>query len=124
MKGRVVDLQPELNSSGRIKVLNVVGTKSTLAVPGADLRPRLGLRSTWFSVGVLSLAAPTQPVVYGGRGKLTGVARGLHAGGAAAASAGDTWTDVATVKADKDGVVTRAGQTHGHDALPPRRAAR
>src|SRR6185312_3500579 len=37
MKGRVVDLQPELNSSGRIKVLNVVGTKSTLAVQGSDL---------------------------------------------------------------------------------------
>ena len=27
MKGRVVDLQPEVNSSGRIKVLNVVGTE-------------------------------------------------------------------------------------------------
>ena len=41
-------------------MLNVVGTKGTLAVTGADLRPRLGLRSTWFSVGVLSLTAPPQ----------------------------------------------------------------
>jgi len=46
MKGQVVDLQPELNSSGRIKVLNVIGTKGTLAVPGAVLRTKMGLRST------------------------------------------------------------------------------
>ena len=78
MTGRVVDLQPELNSSGRIKTLNVVGTKSTVAVQGADLRRRLGLRSTWFSVGVLSLTAPPQTVIYGARA-LNGVARGSDA---------------------------------------------
>jgi len=105
MKGRVVDLQPELNSSGRIKVLNVVGTKSTLAVAGADLRRRLGLQSTWFSVGVLSLTAPPQPVTFGGRGKLTGIARGLTQV-ALQQQQGDTWTEVSTVAADKDGVVT------------------
>ena len=105
MKGRVVDLQPELNSSGRIKVLNVVGTKSTLALQGADLRRRLGLRSTWFSVGVLSLTAPPQPIVYGGRGKLTGVARGLTETVLQRLD-GDSWTSVATVEADKDGGVT------------------
>ena len=105
MKGRVVDLQPELNSSGRIKVLNVVGTKGTLAVQGADLRRRLGLRSTWFSVGVLSLSAPPQPIVYGGRGKLTGVARGLT-DTVLQRLDGDSWTAVTAVEADKDGGVT------------------
>jgi stage II sporulation protein D len=105
MKGRVVDLQPEVNSSGRIKVLNVVGSKNTLAVQGADLRRRLGLRSTWFSIGVLSLTAPAQPVVFGGRGKLTGVARGLTQT-VLQRLEGDSWTEVATVEADKDGVVT------------------
>jgi stage II sporulation protein D len=105
MKGRVVDLQPELNSSGRIKVLNVVGTKNTLVVQGTDLRRLLGLQSTWFSVGVLSLTAPPQPVVFGGRGKLTGVARGLTQT-VLQQLQGDSWTAVATVAADKDGVVT------------------
>jgi hypothetical protein len=105
MKGRVVDLQPELNSSGRIKVLNVVGTKSTIAVPGSDLRRRLGLQSTWFSVGVLSLSAPPQPVVFGGRGKLTGVARGLT-GAVLQQLRGDTWTSVATLKTETNGAVT------------------
>jgi stage II sporulation protein D len=105
LKGRVVDLQPELNSSGRIKVLNVVGTKSTLAVPGADLRRRLGLRSTWFSVAVLSLTAPLQPVTFGGRAKLTGIARGLTQTVLQRLD-GDTWTDVATLEADQEGAVT------------------
>jgi stage II sporulation protein D len=105
MKGRVVDLQPELNSSGRIKVLTVVGTKSTIAMQGADLRRRLGLRSTWFSVGVLSLTAPPQPIVFGGRGKLTGVARGLT-DTVLQRLDGDSWTAVATVEPDEEGGVT------------------
>jgi stage II sporulation protein D len=105
MKGRVVDLQPEVNSSGRIKVLNVVGTQGTLAMQGADLRRRLGLRSTWFSVGVLSLTAPPQPIVYGGRGKLTGVARGLTQTVLQRLD-GDKWTEVGAVEADKDGAIT------------------
>ena len=105
MKGRVVDLQPELNSSSRIKVLNVIGTKSTLAVQGADLRRKLKLQSTWFSVGVLSLTAPTQPVTYGGRGKLTGIARGLTQA-VLQQLQGDSWTDVASLKGDQDGVIT------------------
>ena len=105
MKGQVVDLQPELNSSGRIKVLNVIGTKGTLAVPGAVLRTKMGLRSTWFSVGVLSLAGPTQTVVFGGRAKLIGVARGLTQAVLQQRQAG-TWTDLSSVKADKDGAVS------------------
>jgi stage II sporulation protein D len=105
MKGRVVDLQPELNSSGRIKSINVVGTENTLSMPGADLRRLLGLRSTWFSVAVLSLTAPPQPVTYGGRGKLTGVARGLTQA-VLQQLQGNSWTDVASLTADQDGVVT------------------
>jgi stage II sporulation protein D len=105
MKGRVVDLKPELNSSGRVKVLNVIGTKSTLAVPGADIRRRLGVQSTWFTLGVLSLTAPTQPVTYGGRGKLTGVARGLTQT-VLQQLQGESWADVAALKGDQDGVIS------------------
>jgi len=105
MKGRVVDLQPELNSSGRIKSLNAVGTKGSLTVPGTDLRKRLGLRSTWFSVGVLSLNAPTVPVVYGSRVRLNGLARGLSQA-VLQQRAGSDWQAVGTVKADKEGALT------------------
>jgi stage II sporulation protein D len=105
MPGRVVDLQPQVNSSGRIRTLNVVGSKSTVAVPGADLRRRLGLRSTWFSVGVLSLSAPGITVTYGSRARLTGTARGLSQAVLQQRAGGD-WQDVASVTAGKEGALS------------------
>ena len=104
LKGRVTDLQPELNSSGRIKSLTVVGTKGTVAIPGTQLRQRLGVRSTWFTVGVLSLSAPATPVVYGSRARLTGVARGLQDAQLELLD-GDTWKAVGTVKPGEDGTI-------------------
>jgi stage II sporulation protein D len=105
MPGRVVDLQPQLNSSGRIRTLNVVGTKSTVAVPGGDLRRRLGLRSTWFSVGVLSLSAPGITVTYGSRLRLTGTARGLSQAVLQQRAGGD-WQELSSVTAGKEGVLS------------------
>jgi hypothetical protein len=105
MSGRVVDLQPQLNSSGRIRTLNVVGSKSTVAVLGGDLRRRLGLRSTWFSVGVLSLSAPGITVTYGSRARLTGTARGLADAVLQQRSSGD-WQEIAAVTAGKDGALS------------------
>jgi stage II sporulation protein D len=106
IKGQqIVDLQPELNASGRTKTLDVVGTKSTVAMDGAMLRKRLGLRSTWFTVGVLSLSAPSAPVVYGSRVRLNGIARGL---GQAMLQQlqGSAWTQVGTVKASAAGTLS------------------
>ena len=103
--GRLVDVQPELNSSGRVSSVTVVGTSGSVAVPAANLRRRLGLRSTWFSVGVLSLAAPSTAVVYGSSTRLSGVARGV--GDVALqqrSSAG--WRDAGRVPATKTGAVT------------------
>jgi stage II sporulation protein D len=105
LKGRVVDLQADLNLSGRIKTLNVVGTKGNVTIPGADLRKRLGVRSTWFTVGVLSLSAPSTAVVYGSRAQLTGIARGLS-DAVLQQLDGSTWKDVGAVKAATDGAVT------------------
>jgi stage II sporulation protein D len=105
LKGQsIVDLQPELNSSGRVKVLDVVGTKTTVAMQGANVRKVLGLRSTWFSVGVLSLTAPAQPITFGGRGKLTGVARGMD-NAMLERRDGTSWAEVGAVKGDKDGTM-------------------
>src|SRR4051794_2785079 len=104
-KGRVVDVQAQLNSSGRIKTLDVVGTKGTVSIAGATVRQRLGVRSTWFTVGVLSLSAPSSAVVYGSRAQLSGVARSLP-GAELQQLDGTAWHDVATVKPTKDGTVT------------------
>jgi stage II sporulation protein D len=105
MKGRVMDVQSTLNSSGRIKTLTVVGTRGTVEIPGASVRERLGVESTWFTVGVLSLTAPSTTVVYGSRAQLTGIARGLD-GATLQQLDGAAWKTVGTVKSDKDGTVT------------------
>jgi stage II sporulation protein D len=105
LKGRVIDAQSELNSSGRVKTLTVVGSKGTVEIPGASVRQRLGVRSTWFTVGVLSLSAPTTTVVYGSRAQLTGVARGLS-DAVLQQLDGTTWKSVGTVKPAQDGTVT------------------
>jgi stage II sporulation protein D len=105
MPGRVVDLEPEVNSSGRIKTLNVTGTMRSMSIAGNELRRRLGLRSTWFSVGVLSLSAPEQPLVYGSRVRLNGVARGLKQA-VLQQKKRTEWQSLANLKAGEEGAVT------------------
>src|SRR5919204_148861 len=107
LKGRVTDLQPELNSSGRIKTLTVVGTTGTVTIAGNELRQRLGVRSTWFSVGVLALNAPTAAVVYGPPSRLTGLARGLTDAQLQQLDGG-TWKTLAKVKPDEAGNISVA----------------
>jgi stage II sporulation protein D len=104
MKGRVVDVQAELNSSGRVKTLTVVGSQTTMTMPGTNVRLRLGVQSTWFTVGVLSLSAPATTVVYGSRAQLAGVARGLP-NATLQLLDGTAWKDVGTVKPAQDGTV-------------------
>ena len=57
--------------------LGLMQQLGAVTLPGKELRKRLGMRSTWFSIGVLSLSPPTIAVVYGSRAPLTGLARGL-----------------------------------------------
>jgi SpoIID/LytB domain protein len=104
MKGRITDIQTTLNSSGRLKTLTIVGTNGTVSMDGADVRKRLGVRSTWLTVGVLSLTAPTAVVTYGSRTQLSGVARGLPAT-VLQQFDGAAWKDLGTVKAAKDGAL-------------------
>jgi stage II sporulation protein D len=76
--GRLVDVQATLNGSGRATALVATGTAGEVTVPAGDVRRLLGLRSTWFSLGVLGLSSPpATPVVYGARARLDGVARGF-----------------------------------------------
>jgi stage II sporulation protein D len=103
--GRLVDVQPELNSSGRTQSVTAVGTTGSVVVQAADLRRRLALRSTWFTVGVLSLAGPAKAVVYGSVARLSGIARGVpDATLQQRTPAG--WEVAARVPATKTGAVT------------------
>jgi SpoIID/LytB domain protein len=74
--GRVVDFRANVAPSGRVRTLTLIGTGGQRTVTGAAVRSALGLRSTWFRLGLLSLTAQTKTVAYGSTGRLAGVARG------------------------------------------------
>jgi stage II sporulation protein D len=74
--GQLVDVRVAPNASKRVETMTLVGTKGEVVVSGADVRTKLGLRSTWFRVGVLALERPAAPIQYGAAAKLKGLARG------------------------------------------------
>src|SRR5262249_33496332 len=65
--------------SGRVAQLNLSTPLAPVSVPATKLRAAIGLRSTWFSVAVLSLAAPAPnpPVTYGSSVTLDASVRGV-----------------------------------------------
>jgi SpoIID/LytB domain protein len=95
--GQVVDATVKRNQSRRVKTLKVTslsrGSRLTAAVGGASIASALSLRSTWFSVGVLSLQSPSPnpAVAAGARVTLTGVVRGVRGVVVQRSSAGMPW---------------------------------
>jgi len=79
LNGTILDETTVANAAGRVAQLNLVMPFEALPVTGTKLRAALGLRSTWFNVGVLSLAAPSPnpPVAYGSSVTLGGMIRGF-----------------------------------------------
>ena len=75
--GKLLDVQTVAGTSGRVRTVVAVGSEGETTVDGAAVRHALGLRSTWFRVGVLALGAPPQPVAYGTATALPGKARGV-----------------------------------------------
>jgi stage II sporulation protein D len=75
----ITDVTMTRNATGRVSTLDLLAQTTDLTVAGTKLRDALGLRSTWFDVGVLSLAppSPSAPVVYGSTVSLSGFVRGL-----------------------------------------------
>jgi SpoIID/LytB domain protein len=74
--GKLLDVQTVASSSGRVQSVVATGSKGQATVTGSQVRVALGLRSTWFQVGVLALGAPATPLTYGTATALNGTARG------------------------------------------------
>ena len=74
--GTLLDVQTVASSSGRVQNVVATGSKGQATVTGSQIRSALGLRSTWFQVGVLALGAPAAPLTYGSATVLSGTARG------------------------------------------------
>ena len=77
LAGPLIDLTPTPGPSGHDATVTAVGPTTRTTLTGTDVRLALGLRSTWFQVGWLTLVPPPAPVVYGRQGTLDGIARGL-----------------------------------------------
>ena len=76
-RGRLTDVTMLTGPSGRVQSVTAVGATGDSTMTGSDVRRALNLRSTWFRIGVLSLATPQAPVTYGKNVALSGVARRL-----------------------------------------------
>jgi stage II sporulation protein D len=103
--GRVTDVQTIQNSSNRVRSVVVTSTLGQVTVTGTDARRALGLRSTWFRVGVLSLAAPATPLVNGAQARLSGVVRGLGKAVLQQRPYGLAWSSIGTVSPGADGTI-------------------
>jgi SpoIID/LytB domain protein len=104
VRGRIADVTVARNSSRRVRTLAVAsfvrGAKSTTAVAGAATQSALGLRSTWYSVAVLSLQPPlpNRPVGPGTRVRLTGTVRGVRGVVVQARSGGKPWKRLRAIR--------------------------
>jgi stage II sporulation protein D len=107
--GTVADFRANVTPSGRVRTVTFVGTKGERTVTGSVLRTALGLRSTWFHLGLLNLTNPGGTVVYGSPATLAGVARGARRVSLEARAYGGRWKRAGrvTVKNGAVGPVVR-----------------
>jgi hypothetical protein len=104
LKGRVTDLQLELWPSGRVRTATATGPDDTpVIVNGSSLRGLLGLRSSWLTAGLLTLARPYGPVTYGNSVVVSGVARDVGDAALEQRTATPFWSPAPPVAPDGEG---------------------
>jgi stage II sporulation protein D len=106
VRGKLTDLRLVTGPSGRVQSVTAFGDLGESTVTGSDLRRALKLRSTWFRIGVLSLAKPEAPVTFGKKISLSGVARSLPSVRLDQRQAGSAWQPVGPVAPGPGGAVT------------------
>ncbi len=97
-RGALLDALVKRNNSLRVRNVTFIGGKGTSVVSGSLLQSRLGLRSTWFSIGVLSLKGPGR-ITIGQTARLHGVARGFAQAWLERRTTKGAWVQVGRVKA-------------------------
>jgi SpoIID/LytB domain protein len=102
--GKVTDFRANVTPSGRVRTITFVGTNGEKTVAGSTIRAALGLRSTWFRFGLLSLS-PAGTATYGSSITLLGAARGTPKVYIEARASGGSWKSLGRLKV-KNGVVT------------------
>ena len=103
-RGALLDVRTALNPSGRVSTLTGVTAAGEASTTGATVRTALGLRSTWFRIGMLALARPAPAaLVYGKRATVTGRVRGVAGVTLQARAPRGTWQALAQVRPTADG---------------------
>jgi SpoIID/LytB domain protein len=99
--GPITDATTVANAAGRVGKLNLVTPLAPQTISATSLRSAIGLRSTWFTVGVMSLSAPvpSAAVAYGSPLTLIGTVRGLSSVTLEQRPLGGTWQSVGPVAA-------------------------
>jgi stage II sporulation protein D len=103
--GRLLDVRTTVNGSARADTVTGVGTTGEASAKAGDIRRALGLRSTWFRVGVMSLPQPAKAHVFGGTTRLTGIGRGVE-GFRLEHRSTNGWRVTATPRPARDGSFT------------------
>lgn len=96
-RGTLLDVRTDAAPSGRVRTLTLIGTKGTRTISGSTARTALGLRSTWFTIGALTLTPPSAPLEYGTSTRLVGIARGLPRVTLEARPYGGQWSRLAVL---------------------------
>jgi hypothetical protein len=97
------DLRTTAGPSGHVLTVNAVGTGAPIELRASTLTSDLDLRSTWFSVGLLSLVPPAAPVDFGGSTTLSGTVRGMRDVTLEGRVRGGTWTTVSPITPGANG---------------------
>ena len=97
-RGTLLDVRSDAAASGRVRSLTLIGSKGERTVSGSKVRIALGLRSTWFTIGMLSLTPRSKPVPYGTQVRLGGVARGVPRVTLESRPYGGVWKQLAPLK--------------------------
>jgi stage II sporulation protein D len=107
LRGKILDARVSRNHSSRVNSVTFATSGGQRTFTGGELRDTLGLRSTWFSVGVLALDQPVKPLVYAISTAMSGIARAAS-GARIERLAGGNWVFAAPVDRDPDGTFTAA----------------
>ena len=107
LSGKLQDARTSRNPSSRVNSVAFTTSAGQRTLTGGEIRQTLGLRSTWFSIGVLGLDKPAKPFVYGRASPLTGIARAAPNPRIQRLTSGK-WVFAAPVERDPDGTFTAA----------------
>jgi stage II sporulation protein D len=105
IRGPISDLTTETNASQRVGEAYITGAGDLVTTTsGQAVRDALGLRSTWFSAGVLALQRPKKAIPYGTTIELMGRAHNVTNPALQSRIAGGVWQPVRPIAPDAGGL--------------------